>query len=185
MAADTAPLAVRRIVMGESAEGRSVFTHVDEVPALAPSEEFLQYYIWGWDKTPTLPYRGASPYVETSHFPPVGGVRVTANLFGGDVASSQSYSGGGRQDAAEFDRLLQAVQVNRVVGSPAGMHRTDTVDIGVVIAGEVTVEAEDGSAVVMRAGDVYIQNGASHLWRTNPENPALVVVIIFGTRRDS
>jgi uncharacterized cupin superfamily protein len=40
-----------------------------------------------------------------------------------------------------------------------GMHTTDTVDFDVVMSGEVYLELDDGSEVLLKAGDCVVQNG--------------------------
>jgi quercetin dioxygenase-like cupin family protein len=49
-------------------------------------------------------------------------------------------------------------------GSVAPMHRTRTIDYGVVLDGEVDLELDDGSVVTMRRGDVVVQRGTAHAW---------------------
>ena len=73
---------------------------------------------------------------------------------------------------------MAAQSPNRAAGTHPGMHRTDTIDIGVVVSGHVRVEAEDGSSVTLRPGDVYVQNGAMHAWHEDPDDPALVVFVL-------
>lgn len=55
----------------------------------------------------------------------------------------------------------------RVVELPAGsrraMHRTETVDYGIVLAGEVYLVLEREEAL-LRAGDVVVQCGTNHAW---------------------
>jgi uncharacterized cupin superfamily protein len=63
------------------------------------------------------------------------------------------------------------------------MHRTDSIEIGVVVSGEVVVEAASGEQVSLRAGDVYVQNGAMHRWRPDRQVPAHVVFVSFGAER--
>jgi hypothetical protein len=67
-----------------------------------------------------------------------------------------------------------------------GMHRTDTIDIGVIVSGEFTTVADDGSKVVLGPGDVYIQNGAIHNWEqpTDPEKAPEIVWVLIGADRD-
>ena len=43
------------------------------------------------------------------------------------------------------------------------MHRTETIDYAIVIDGEITMLLDD-SEVVLRAGDVLVQNGTNHAW---------------------
>jgi len=46
----------------------------------------------------------------------------------------------------------------------SGMHTTDSVDYGVVISGEITLELDDGATVRLKQGDCVVQNGARHAW---------------------
>jgi mannose-6-phosphate isomerase-like protein (cupin superfamily) len=45
-----------------------------------------------------------------------------------------------------------------------GMHRTDTIDYGIVLAGEVTLYLDDGVKTVMRPGSICVQRGTNHTW---------------------
>lgn len=47
------------------------------------------------------------------------------------------------------------------------MHRTKSLDYGVVLEGEVEMVLDDGSVTKLRRGDVAIQRGTMHAWR-NP-----------------
>lgn len=173
---------VRRIVMGEPEPGRSAFTHVEEVEPLTRGPASRWWLVWGWDRLPTLPHNPAEPYAPASLFPPAGGLRIWAQRMGrGDPGDTES----DWRDAAEAVARLQAADPPGWTDDPSrpGMHRTDSIDIGVVVAGQVTVEAEDGSSVALSPGDVYIQNGAMHRWRPNPEDPGHVVFILIGAER--
>ncbi|HEU4703926.1 MAG TPA: hypothetical protein VFS37_15705 [Conexibacter sp.] len=173
---------VRLVVMGEPAPGTSAFTHVEDVEPLKLRGGSRAWMVWGWDTPPTLPHHDAEPYVARSLFPPPGGVRVWASSFMDAPAAGEAAD---ERDAAEFARLLSAEPVG-MYEDPArpGMHRTDSIDIAVVVSGEMTSVADDGSKVVLRAGDVYVQNGAIHNWEWDPEHPAHVVWILLGAERD-
>jgi uncharacterized cupin superfamily protein len=43
-----------------------------------------------------------------------------------------------------------------------GMHTTGTVDFDVVVSGEVHLALDDGSEVLLTAGDCLVQNGTRH-----------------------
>jgi naringenin degradation protein FdeH len=43
------------------------------------------------------------------------------------------------------------------------MHRTESVDYGVVLEGEIVLVLDD-SEVALRQGDVVIQRGTNHAW---------------------
>ncbi len=61
-------------------------------------------------------------------------------------------------------------------GSP--MHRTQTVDYGIVLDGEVVLVLED-SETVLRAGDVVVQRGTSHRWENRSGATARVAFILI------
>ena len=43
------------------------------------------------------------------------------------------------------------------------MHRTETLDYAIVLAGEIDMVMDD-SSVTLRVGDVVIQRGTNHSW---------------------
>ena len=48
-------------------------------------------------------------------------------------------------------------------GNEPRMHRTETIDYVIVIAGEIDMDMDD-STVRLRAGDVMVQRGTHHAW---------------------
>ncbi len=62
-----------------------------------------------------------------------------------------------------------------------GLHRTDTVDYVICLAGEIDMELDDGNAVTMRAGDVMVQRGTAHGWVNRSATPCrLAFVLVDG-----
>ena len=57
------------------------------------------------------------------------------------------------------------------------MHTTDTIDYGVVVRGEMTLELDDGQKVHLRQGDCIVQNGTRHRWRNPLPEPCLMAFI--------
>lgn len=47
------------------------------------------------------------------------------------------------------------------------MHRTQSLDYGIVLEGEIIMELDDGSSTLMKKGDIAVQRGTNHAWR-NP-----------------
>jgi quercetin dioxygenase-like cupin family protein len=45
----------------------------------------------------------------------------------------------------------------------AHMHRTESIDYGIVLQGEMTLILEEGETLV-RAGDIVVQRGTNHAW---------------------
>jgi naringenin degradation protein FdeH len=65
------------------------------------------------------------------------------------------------------------------------MHRTETVDVGVVLDGETWLLLDDGSETLVRAGDAVVQRGTNHAWANRSDRPVrMVFVQIDGTITD-
>lgn len=75
--------------------------------------------------------------------------------------------------------LIKQGSVIRIVdmlpGKPSPMHRTFSIDYGVVIAGQLELTLDGGETVLLEAGDIVVQRGTNHLWR-NPQDGALTRV---------
>jgi quercetin dioxygenase-like cupin family protein len=57
------------------------------------------------------------------------------------------------------------------------VHRTQSVDYGIVLSGEVVLALDD-SETVLRAGDVVVQLGTSHRWENRSGQPARMAFIL-------
>lgn len=66
---------------------------------------------------------------------------------------------------------LHGGSVIRVVdlapGQESPMHRSNSIDYGIVLSGAVELELEGGDATTLGAGHIVVQRGTNHLWR-NP-----------------
>src|SRR3954462_8587028 len=70
-------------------------------------------------------------------------------------------------------------------GAEAPMHRTETVDVGVVLEGETWLLLDDGSETRGAAGDAVVQRGTNHAWANRSDRPVrMVFVLIDGTITD-
>ncbi|KPI36570.1 uncharacterized protein AB675_4431 [Cyphellophora attinorum] len=55
---------------------------------------------------------------------------------------------------------------NFAPGSTTAMHRTMSLDVGIVVAGEVELVLDSGETRLLRVGDIAIQRATMHAWRT-------------------
>ena len=60
-----------------------------------------------------------------------------------------------------------------------GLHRTDTVDYVICIAGEIDMFLDDGEFVRLHAGDVVIQRGTYHAWVNRGREPCRLAVVLL------
>lgn len=69
--------------------------------------------------------------------------------------------------------------VDMLPGGESPMHRTNSLDYGIVISGEVELELDNGAVEVCRAGDVIVQRGTIHLWRNvSADTPCRIVFVL-------
>ncbi|KAL6242885.1 hypothetical protein RBB50_009985 [Rhinocladiella similis] len=54
-------------------------------------------------------------------------------------------------------------------GNKSMMHRTQSLDFGVVLSGQIVMELDDGSKTLMKEGDVAVQRGTMHTWKNPSE----------------
>jgi quercetin dioxygenase-like cupin family protein len=62
-------------------------------------------------------------------------------------------------------------------GLQSPVHRTQSVDYGIVLEGEITLVLDD-SEVTLRAGDVVVQRGTDHAWANRGDTVAKVVFVL-------
>jgi mannose-6-phosphate isomerase-like protein (cupin superfamily) len=62
-------------------------------------------------------------------------------------------------------------------GAPGVMHRTETVDYCIILAGEIDMDMDD-STVHLKAGDVVIQRGTNHSWVNRSKEPARIAFVL-------
>jgi len=62
------------------------------------------------------------------------------------------------------------------------IHKSDTVDYGIVLEGERVLLLDDGE-YVMKPGDVVVQLGNWHGW-TNPRGPSLMAFVMMGAEAE-
>jgi mannose-6-phosphate isomerase-like protein (cupin superfamily) len=67
----------------------------------------------------------------------------------------------------------------------SGMHRTWTVDYGVVLSGRITVVMEDGTSASLDPGDCLVQIGGKHEWYNEGPESCVIAFWCAGVDRDS
>ncbi|KAH9885373.1 hypothetical protein F4778DRAFT_774378 [Xylariomycetidae sp. FL2044] len=63
------------------------------------------------------------------------------------------------------------------------MHRTQSLDFGIVVEGEVDMLLDDGSTTRMRRGDIAVQRATMHAWKNpSPTDWARIVFVLQDTK---
>jgi mannose-6-phosphate isomerase-like protein (cupin superfamily) len=161
---------MRRVVTGHDEQGRSTVVDDAEIDGMPAGGANRAWTLWGRDDAAHFPDRGEAP-AAAALFPPVGGCRISmVRLAPGDERDFDDFVRGGLADWADPDH--------------PGMHRTASLDFDVVIEGEVGLQLETGPEVVLRAGDVVVQNGTKHRWRNAGSTDAVFAAICLGAHHD-
>ncbi len=149
------PTIPRRVVTGHDAGGRSVFTADGPVPA-------------AHDRA---------------------GRRAVLRAVGDRRDAGPDRRGPGRHRRAPTRRWTRSpvppapngtkLRINEFPpGVVSPVHRTQSVDYGIVLDGEVVLVLDD-SETVLRAGDVVVQRGTSHRWENRSDATARMAFILI------
>jgi quercetin dioxygenase-like cupin family protein len=69
--------------------------------------------------------------------------------------------------------------VDMLPGKQSPMHRTNSIDYGIVLSGEIELELDDGAKRTVREGGIIIQRGTNHLWRNTTDKPTRIAFILI------
>lgn len=166
----------RRIVTGHTATNRATIV-ADAPPARVfdnLGEEGLVFYeVWNTRETPALIDRNdAEPAEERLMLaPPKGGTRIRVLDIPPDKPN------------ADFDSVFENIggkdaHVGEASKRHASFHRTESIDYGIVLSGEITLLVDD-TEVVAREGDIVVQRGTNHGWVNRTERPCRIAFILI------
>ncbi len=69
--------------------------------------------------------------------------------------------------------------VDMMPGKASPMHRTNSIDYGIVISGEIELELDDGATRTVGAGGIIVQRGTNHLWRNVTDKPCRIAFVLI------
>ncbi len=68
--------------------------------------------------------------------------------------------------------------VDMLPGGQSPFHRTNSIDYGIVLEGEIELELEDGRKKTIGKHGVIIQRGTNHLWRNTTDKVCRIAFIL-------
>jgi quercetin dioxygenase-like cupin family protein len=139
----------RRIVTGHDASGRSVVLSDAPTPKTLDIGSAAFHEVWITDATP-------APIEATEPEPTDRPVRTPPPAGGVMV---------------RFTEMAP--------GAEAPMHRTQTVDVGVVLEGETWLLLDDGSETLVGPGDAVVQRGTNHAWANRSDRPVRMMFVLI------
>jgi mannose-6-phosphate isomerase-like protein (cupin superfamily) len=164
-------MGVRRVVTGHSESGKAVIVADEEVASISIGGMAYDP-MWASDLPAIVPNDGSIPSNPT-FFPGPGAARVFT--WTAEPASSAA----AMLSPEEVEHRAPGLLAHMEVDEP-GMHTTQTIDIDVVLSGEIWLEVDDGVETKLTSGDVVIQNGTRHRWHNRTNEPATILSAILG-----
>jgi hypothetical protein len=159
------PRYVRRVVTGHTAEGKSVVLSDGAPPNIrnrGTGVDFIE--IWNTQSTPAR--------ITAAETEPTDGPLVTPpSLTGTKIRFNDFFPG-------HIDKLPP-----RPDGRHKMMHRTQSIDYGIVLEGDIWMILDD-MEVHLRAGDVVVQRGTDHAWENRSEHVCRMAFILIGGEYD-
>lgn len=175
---------VRRIVTGHSETGASVFIS-DGMPPGAAKFEYVPgmevALAWKSAADGLISRSGDQPTNVSSVVPAAGETTLLLVTFPPDSVRT----------APTFDRAAAGVESKKLHPGLAesfepdapGMHTTETVDYGILLEGELSLELDGGATKRLNPHDIVIQNGTRHAWRNSSRRPATMPFVLIGGHR--
>jgi mannose-6-phosphate isomerase-like protein (cupin superfamily) len=172
----------RRIVTGHDASDKAIIisdavpTHVQLVGGPGGPTFFE---VWHTMETPALihpqPYETDEPNLILS--PPKNGTRLRVIEFPPEGDAIRKLTG--TDAVAKFRSMGDENASTSQQGAPHPlMHKTKTVDYGIVLEGEITMVL-DHSETTIKAGDIIIQNGTNHAWANRSDSICRMAFVLI------
>lgn len=177
---------IHRVVTGHDADGRALVTSNGALPTvveIAAIPDTVFHEVWSTGATPASVDNGPDPTLGPIVLPPPRhGTRMRFVDIPPDSADYLAH--GAERMHAAFSQIGDAQASTVRADSPHPlMHRTESVDYGVVIAGEMTLVLDD-SEVVLQAGSVVVQRGTNHAWANRSGKPCRMLFVLLDGRYD-
>ncbi len=95
-------------------------------------------------------------------------------------ADNNDESDGRMRDAGlTLDKRSVIRIVDMLPGKQSPIHRTNSIDYGIVLSGEIELELDDGRKKLVREGGIVVQRGTSHLWRNTTDKPCRIAFVLI------
>jgi hypothetical protein len=170
-----------RVVTGHDAQGQAVIASngptTNNFPIKAvPGAVFHE--VWNSTAIPALLDCGTDPTDKPLQLSPapLGSVIRVVDIPPDSVQNQISDA-----DAAAAFAEFGEADASTGHGKHKMMHRTETLDYGIVTEGELWLVLDEGE-VHLKRGDVVVQRGTNHAWSNRTEEMARIVFILLDGR---
>ena len=151
------------------------------VAALEAIPGTVFHELWATGPTPVPVDNGPEAIAPPLRLPPpAGGTRIRIVDIPPDTP--EFLARGAERMAAAFTEIGDAAASTVQAHSPHPlMHRTETVDYGIVIEGELVLVLDTEERRLL-PGDVVIQRGTNHAWANRSDRPCRIAFILLDGR---
>ena len=176
----------RRIVTGHDDEGTAVILSdapPPRVQRIGGETGPMFYEVWNTRETPVKIDRRSGEPEETGLVlaPPKRGTRIRVLDIPPESAALRELDPeAARKHFAEIGAAEAATHKSDAKAPHPYMHRTETIDYGIVLEGEIFLIVDKGETLV-RTGDIVIQRGTNHAWSNRSgRNCRIAFILIDG-----
>ncbi len=177
----------RRIVTGHDADGKAIIQEdapPPRVQRIGGDTGPMFYEVWNTTQTPAyIDPASGEPHEESIVLaPPKNGTRIRVLDIPPDDDSFENMTPEERKahfaEIGAADAVAQGENVRH-----AHMHKTETIDYGIVLEGEIVLIMDEGETTV-RAGDIVVQRGTNHGWANRTDKNCRIAFILIDGKFD-
>lgn len=171
---------IHRVVTGHAADGRAIVASDGPLPTIVEIQAIpgtVFHEVWETRATPAPVDNGTDPTIGPLKLPPPKqGTRIRFVDIPPDTEDFLAKGAARMKDAFTQAGDAAASTVRRDSPHPL-MHRTESIDYGIVIDGEMTLVLDAGE-VLLRPGSVVVQRGTNHAWANRSGRPCRMLFVL-------
>ena len=171
---------IHRVVTGHDSSGKAIVVSNGALPTVVELQALpgtVFHEVWNTGSTPASIDNAPDPTLGPLKLPPpAAGTRIRFVDIPPDTAEYLAHGASMMKEAFTEIGDAGASTVNSDSPHPL-MHRTQSIDYGIVIEGEMTLVLDD-SEVLLKPGSVVIQRGTNHGWANRSAKPCRMLFIL-------
>lgn len=171
---------IHRVVTGHDANGKAIVATQGPLPTVVALQAIpgtVFHEVWSTTGSPAPVDNGADPTKGALSLPPPKlGTRIRFVDIPPDTTEFLAHGAARMKDAFGQIGDVRASTVKADSPHPL-MHRTESVDYGLVIEGEMTLVLDDAE-VLLKAGSVVVQRGTNHAWANRSGKPCRMLFVL-------
>jgi mannose-6-phosphate isomerase-like protein (cupin superfamily) len=171
---------IHRVVTGHREDGTAVAISAGPLPTVQEIKAIpgtIFHEVWSTSGSPAAVDNGPDPTVGPLMLPPPKhGTRIRFVDIPPDTPELLAHGAAKMHDA--FSQVGDVAASTVKASSPHPlMHRTESVDYGIVMEGELTLVLDD-TEVALKPGSVVVQRGTNHAWANRSGKPCRMLFVL-------